>query len=94
MTYQKTNIHKSESSKNQMNVEEIIASIDDSTKLLRLPAVEEIVGFKSTEIYKRIKEGTFPPPIKLGRRQAVWLSNQITDWKKRIVRENLGNNSL
>ena len=78
--------------KNVMDLEEIVASIDDSTKLLRLPAVEEIVGFKSTEIYKRIKEGTFPPPIKLAPRQAVWISNQITDWKKKVVRENLENN--
>ena len=71
------------------DIEAIIASIDDNTKLLRLPDVEEIIGFKSTHIYKLIKEGHFPAPIKLGRRQAVWLSTQITDWKKRVVRENL-----
>ncbi len=68
------------------DIESIIAQIDDNTRLLRLREVIEIVGFKHSHIYGLIKENKFPKPIKLSSKKAVWLSTQITEWKKEAVR--------
>lgn len=48
--------------------------------LLRLPKVEAATGYKRSTIYKKIKDGTFPPPIALGERASAWLESEINDW--------------
>lgn len=52
-----------------------------SDPLLRRPDVERQVGLKKTAIYDRIKEGTFPRPVKLGRRAVAWRASEIEKWK-------------
>lgn len=50
-------------------------------RLLRLREVEEAVGLKKTQIYARIAEGRFPPPIKLrGTRTSRWPTSSIAAW--------------
>ena len=49
-------------------------------RLMRLPATEEKVGLKKTEIYKQIDEGTFPAPIRVGVRQVAWLESELDEW--------------
>lgn len=56
-------------------------------RLLRTPAVEQMTGFSRTEIYNRVKRGTFPKPIKLGRRSLAWPASQIEDWIKDRIKE-------
>jgi prophage regulatory protein len=68
------------------DIESIIAQIDDNTQLLRLRDVMKIVGIKHSHIYALIKENKFPKPIKLSRKNSVWLSTQITAWKKEAIR--------
>jgi prophage regulatory protein len=51
-------------------------------KLLRLPAVVELVGLKRTQIDEAIRRGEFPKPIKLtdtGRARA-WLEQDLEEW--------------
>jgi prophage regulatory protein len=48
---------------------------------LRLSEVVGSVGFGRSCIYAKIKEGTFPAPIKIGPRVAVWSEAQIRAWK-------------
>lgn len=55
------------------------------TRLLRLPAVEAACGLKRSEIYKRIKRGAFPSPIKLGRASA-FIEAEILGWIDRQIR--------
>lgn len=45
--------------------------------LLRLPHVIEKTGLSRTVIYDRIKQGTFPPPIKLSERASAWPENEV-----------------
>lgn len=47
------------------------------TRLYRMPTVQQLTGFSRTEIYKRMKEGTFPQSIKLGKRSIAWSSATI-----------------
>ena len=48
--------------------------------LLRLPALKGRVALSRSTIYLRIKEGTFPPPIKLGPRAVGWIEEEIEEW--------------
>ena len=50
------------------------------TKLLRLPVVTEITGLKRSAIYKKMDEGNFPRPVKLGGRAVAWRSDDIEKW--------------
>lgn len=54
-------------------------------KLLRLPQVIETVGLRKTEIYARIKQGTFPRQRRQSHKVAVWLQSEIDAWVKEQV---------
>jgi prophage regulatory protein len=60
---------------------------EPTTRLLRTPAVEKITGFSRAEIYSRVKKGTFPQPLKLGRRSLAWVAMDIENWIKALVKE-------
>lgn len=60
--------------------------------LLRLPKVEAATGYKRSTIYKKIKDGTFPPPIALGARARAWVESEVMDWiQSRIEQSRAGN---
>jgi len=48
--------------------------------LMRLPTVKELTGIGHTSIYKGIREGTFPKPVKIGERMVAWNSEAIDAW--------------
>jgi prophage regulatory protein len=48
--------------------------------LLRLPAVIEAVALKKSTIYRRLKNGSFPSPVKLGARAVAWRADDIQQW--------------
>lgn len=51
-----------------------------TTRFLRLPEVIHLIGLSRSQIYKMIKQGTFPPPILLSRRAVAWLERGIHQW--------------
>ena len=55
--------------------------------LLRLSSVEAKVGLKKSEIYRRIKLGTFPQPIKLGARAVAWPMDTVDAWVKALIQQ-------
>ncbi len=54
-------------------------------EFLRRPAVEGTVASTKSDIYRKIKAGSFPPPIKLAQRHAVWLRHEIDGWQRAIA---------
>jgi prophage regulatory protein len=59
---------------------------DNSSRLERLPFVKQRTGLSRSEIYRQIKIGAFPAPVKLGLRSSAWVSIEITNWiNHRIV---------
>ncbi len=48
--------------------------------LMRLPTVKGMTGIGHTSIYKGIKEGTFPKPVRIGDRMVAWDSEEIDTW--------------
>ena len=49
-------------------------------RFMKLPEVMHITGLKKSSIYGKIKEGGFPPNIKLGARAVAWNSDSIEAW--------------
>jgi len=57
-----------------------------SKRIIRLPAAIELVGLGRTAIYDRIKEGSFPKPVKLGRASG-WVESEIQAWIEARMKE-------
>ena len=54
-------------------------------KILRLPQVEEATGESRSTIYKRISEGEFPKPVKLGAKAVGWVEDEIAEYNERRI---------
>ncbi len=61
------------------------AEIRSDERLLRLPHVLALSGFKKTKLYQMIKIGDFPCPIKLGKRISVWPQSKIDEWLIKVI---------
>lgn len=48
--------------------------------IIRRKEVEARTGLCRSTIYQRIKDGKFPPPIRLGERSVRWVASEIDDW--------------
>ena len=49
-------------------------------RILRRRQVERQAQLSKATIYRMIKAGTFPRPVKLGPRAVGWLKVEIEDW--------------
>ena len=49
-------------------------------RLLRLPEVEAITGLSKNTIFRLVKAGLFPPPIRIGPRAVAWRWLDIKAW--------------
>lgn len=54
--------------------------------LIRIKAVMDRTGIGRTSIYKRINEGTFPAPVKIGNSSA-WVESEIDEWVNKVISE-------
>jgi len=48
--------------------------------LIRLSEVSRHTGLRSSAIYQRVKDGTFPAPFKLGSQTSAWKWGEVLDW--------------
>lgn len=53
-------------------------------KLLDKWKVEEITSLDITTIYRKIKVGDFPKPVRVGRRRVAWRESDIAAWQTRL----------
>jgi len=51
-----------------------------SEKILRRPAVQEIVGLSRSALYELIAAGEFPRPLRLGKRAVGWRASEVAAW--------------
>ncbi len=49
-------------------------------KLLRLPAVLELVPYSKSSIYAMIERGEFVKPVKIGARAIAFPENEVDAW--------------
>jgi prophage regulatory protein len=53
--------------------------------LLRLPAVVERTGLNSTDVYARMKDGTFPASVPIGVRSVGWVDTEVDEWVEQQI---------
>jgi predicted DNA-binding transcriptional regulator AlpA len=53
-------------------------------RLLDRRAVEERTSLDITTIYRRIKIGAFPPPVRVARRRVAWRESDIAAWQGQL----------
>jgi len=56
-----------------------LPAIPTTERLLPLPEVESRSGFKSSFIYRLIKENKFPAPVKIGN-ASRWRESEVQQW--------------
>ena len=49
-------------------------------RLLRLPDVETATGCKKSTIYKLMKDGKFPPCVRITARMSAWPETAVLQW--------------
>lgn len=54
-------------------------------RLLTRPEVEELTHLSCSTIYKQMRSGRFPAPVKIGR-AVRWRSDEITAWLDSLPR--------
>ena len=64
-----------------------------SISILRRHDVENRTGLSRSTIYLRVKEGTFPKPVKLGARAVGWLESEIDGWLNQRIEQSRGSYS-
>lgn len=65
-----------------MNTNKLIKKL----AFLRLPDVISRTGLSRSTIYKKIQEGEFPAPIKLGPRASAWIEGEIEEFLQACIR--------
>lgn len=56
------------------------STIHGGPRLLRFPAVSNLTGLKRSALYRKVYEGTFPKPMKLGQRMVAWREEEVRAW--------------
>ena len=59
-------------------------------RFLRLPAVEELTGFRKSTIYEWMRTGRFPKPARLGARMVAWPETAVLQWVQDRIAESQG----
>src|SRR5688572_15612737 len=59
----------------------------DSTqrRLDRLPVVRKACGLSRSEIYRRMKAGTFPQSVPIGDSAVAWVSSEVDAWVEQRI---------
>ena len=51
-----------------------------SQKILRRPAVQTMTGLTTSTLYRLIRNGQFPRPVRLGPQAVGWRIEEVTEW--------------
>ncbi len=47
---------------------------------VRQASILPVLGFSATTLWRRVKQGTFPQPIKLSERVTAWRAEDVHAW--------------
>ena len=54
--------------------------MNDDDRLLRREEVESLVGLKRSSLYREMRAGRFPLPLRIGPRAVRWPASEIRSW--------------
>jgi len=60
---------------------------NSAPRVLDLAQVKDRTTFGKTAIYDRIKQGTFPAPLRLSHRCSRWREDEVNNWILGLSRE-------
>lgn len=63
-------------------IDAVQSAIQDDRQLLDKYAVEKMTCLDITTVYRRMKVGTFPQPVRIGRRRVAWRTSDFTRWQQ------------
>lgn len=52
----------------------------EERRIIRRDEVSQLTGLARSTIYKKVSEGSFPPPVRLGTRSVGWRLTDIDVW--------------
>lgn len=58
----------------------VIEISSEPLQVLRLYDVVELVGLSRATVWRRVREGKFPAPIRLGQRAVGWRARDVRAW--------------
>jgi predicted DNA-binding transcriptional regulator AlpA len=61
-----------------------------NTVFMRMVELEAYLNLRSATIYKKVREGLFPPPLKIGegpRAVSVWRRDEVDAFVERLTKE-------
>jgi len=50
-------------------------------KFIRLRELQPLIGLKKASVYRKLRAGTFPRPIKIGDRAIAWRASDVAQWQ-------------
>ncbi len=59
-----------------------------TTKLIRVPATLERYGISRSTLYLRIADGSFPRPVKIGKRAIAFVECELDKHMARLIAAN------
>ena len=59
--------------------------MDSPQSFIRPKNLLPLLGFSNATLWRKVKAGTFPQPIKLGKNITAWRMNEVEDWMKSPV---------
>ena len=59
---------------------------DPTDRLLRRAEVEARTGLSTTTIYRMMREGQFPVPVKISKKAVRWPASEIEAWLASLPR--------
>jgi prophage regulatory protein len=45
-----------------------------------MPAVVDLTSLSKATVYRKINEGSFPPPLKIGKARVAWRQSDVALW--------------
>ena len=60
--------------------EEVPSRMEPLERLLTIKQIADETGISRSTIYRRMEEGTFPKPVRIGPRATRWRASTIKDW--------------
>ena len=56
-------------------------------RFMRRHEVEAITGYKTSAIYQKMADGSFPKAVKLGTNRVGWIASEIHAWIEQRIAE-------
>lgn len=67
--------------------EDPLASFQNSGFLRQSQLIPSVIPFSPATLWRKVKDGTFPTPVKLSERITAWRVQDIRDWMQSFSNE-------